>query len=51
MHSDAADLILRSDAIFTAARNELFSGYVVIKNGAIAAMIANGEDIQTWRGE
>ncbi len=31
MHSDAADLILRSDAIFTAARNELFSGYVVIK--------------------
>ena len=40
MHSDAADLILRSDAIFTAARNELFSGYVVIKNGAIAAMIA-----------
>ncbi|MBD3704099.1 hypothetical protein IE996_18820 [Klebsiella pneumoniae] len=47
MHSDAADLILRSDAIFTAARNELFSGYVVIKNGAIAAMIANGEDIQT----
>ena len=51
MHSDTADLILRSDAIFTAARNELFSGYVVIKNGAIAAMIANGEDIQTWRGE
>lgn len=47
MHSDTADLILRSDAIFTAARNELFSGYVVIKNGAIAAMIANGEDIQT----
>ncbi len=43
MHSDAADLILRSDAIFTAARNELFSGYVVIKNGAIAAMIANGK--------
>ncbi|WP_373996510.1 hypothetical protein, partial [Klebsiella variicola] len=26
MHSDTADLILRSDAIFTAARNELFSG-------------------------
>lgn len=46
MHSEAADLILRSDAIFTATRNELFSGYVVIKNGAIAAMIANGEDIQ-----
>ena len=43
MHSEAADLILRSDAIFTAARNELFSGYVVIKNGAIAAMIANGK--------
>lgn len=51
MHSEAADLILRSDAIFTAARNELFSGYVVIKNGAIVAMIADGGDIRPWRGE
>lgn len=51
MHSEVADLILRSDAIFTAARNELFSGYIVIKDGAIVAMIADGGDIRPWKGE
>lgn len=51
MNTDAADLILHSEAIFTAASEELFSGYIAIKNGAIAAMVADGEDIRAWRGE
>ncbi|MBA7843641.1 amidohydrolase family protein [Klebsiella sp. RHBSTW-00484] len=51
MNTEAADLILRSDAIFTAVSDQVFSGYVVIKNGEIAAMLADGDDISPWRGE
>lgn len=50
MSNEAADLILRSDVIFTAVSERPFSGYVVIKNGEIAAMLANGEDITPWEG-
>lgn len=45
MYSDVVDLILCFDVIFIVVRNELFSGYVVIKNGVIVVMIVNGEDI------
>ena len=45
-----ADLILRSDNIFTADSDELFSGYIVISHGVISAILANDEDISPWRG-
>jgi imidazolonepropionase-like amidohydrolase len=45
-----ADLILRSDNIFTADSDELFSGYIVISHGVISAILANDEDIRPWRG-
>lgn len=47
---NAADLILRSDNIFTADSDELFSGYIVISNGVILAMLSGDEDISPWRG-
>lgn len=45
-----ADLILRSDNIFTADSDELFSGYIVINHGVISAILANDEYISPWRG-
>ena len=47
---NTADLILRSDNIFTADSDELFSGYIVISHGVISAILANDEDISPWSG-
>lgn len=45
-----ADLILQSENIFTAASTTLFSGYIVIKDGVITAIVPAGQDIRSWRG-
>ncbi|EGN2316515.1 amidohydrolase family protein [Escherichia coli] len=46
----AADVILRSDSIFTADSETLFSGYIIIADGIISALVPAAEDISPWRG-
>ncbi|WP_245880212.1 amidohydrolase [Superficieibacter electus] len=48
--NNSADLILQSENIFTAASNSLFSGYIVIRDGVIIAMVPAGQDIRPWCG-
>ena len=46
----AADIILRSESIFTADSETLFSGYIVIADGIISALLPAADDITPWRG-